>query len=75
MKLKTIEILDGLVLRARFTVYKNGAFFMATHWDPEDGPESDRSEDVFETYSAALAHMYEQAMWASNAYPGTRILA
>ncbi len=57
-----LKLYDGKELFAKFTVEeKNPEHFIMTCWHPDNEAEIDRYVNEFETYSAALAHMYEWA--------------
>lgn len=59
---------DGKMLRAKFTVEERAdGMFLSTTWLPDWGSEVDRNVEEFETYSAALADMYENALIESCA--------
>lgn len=64
--MRKLIIKDGTVLRAKFTVEeRNDGIFISTSWLPDECLECDRNVTEFETYSAALADMYQNGLYAT----------
>lgn len=61
-----------LYMRYSVEELPNGGY-IATSWCPEDGLENDRHVTNFETYSAALAFTYEEALHAAVACSGLKL--
>lgn len=60
---KYIVLYQNDTLVAKFTVEElKSGLFISTQWDTSDCLEVDRTVVEFETYSAALASMYENAL-------------
>ena len=73
--MRNISLYDREVLKAKFTVEEvsnyMGDKYISTCWNPSHELQVDRSIEEFETYSAALAHMYESALMYAMAYRTT----
>jgi hypothetical protein len=62
--MRSIILKDGTVIKAKFTVEeRTDGIFIATIWYPTECSEHDRNVEEFETYSAALANMYRNALY------------
>ena len=68
-----LELIDYKTneLAAKFTVEELSGFkYISTEWNTSQYDEFDRAVTEFETYSAALAHAYENALHFSLSYDG-----
>jgi len=63
---RVVKIMHRGELSKKFTVEeRSDGTFIATYWNADAEYQVDRQVKEFETYSAALAHMYKQAFDAS----------
>jgi len=60
--MRQIKLFSGTKLIAKFTVEEIDDNFISTVWIVDDFFEVDRNVKDFETYSAALANMYKNAL-------------
>lgn len=64
-----LKLIDGTVLRFKLEVIEHKYDqYISTLWRVDDCAEVDREVTEFETYSAALAHMYRTALEVSLEY-------
>lgn len=72
--MREVYLYDGEVLRLKATCEeRSDGICIATLWEPDVCLEEDREVEEFETYSAALARMYEKVLEASLQFSNLRM--
>lgn len=72
--MKEIYLYDGQVLRIKGTCEeRSDGICIATCWQTDGCLEEDREVHEYETYSAALARMYEMVLEASLQYSNLKM--
>lgn len=72
--MREVYLYDGNVLRLKLTCEeRSDGICIATLWEPDMCLENDREVEEFETYSAALARMYEKGLERALQYSNLRM--